>query len=399
LPNTGTDTGINSSISIPIPAGLTYVPGSLQILNGSDPGSKTDAIGDDEAEYNPTTQTITIRVGSGANGTMGGSVPPNGTPPHVQFEVAVAPSTNGTTIKVSGVVTSQGLVGSMQGIPPGTWNTGSIVTPTAGPNAGTPTFYPNAPLTLPIRGCLTNLDCPLSMPLCNTTASMCTGSCQSGTDCLGTAVGQVCTPSNVCGCNQDGDCLSGSCNTANNQCQIPTADLSINVTTSPNPPQPTQPVTHTITVTNSGPDTAPQGVTVVYTVPPGGTIQSINPGQGWKCNQVARTITCVDSNPIPAASNAPPIQIVVTPDPTLPTVDIDTTVKSPGSNDPNPSNNTVIRSDTLGGPAQPIDELAGGGYSCDMRGNRATGAHGAALFMLLAVMALGLRRRRLYTKP
>lgn len=391
-PNTGSDPSVDTYVTIPLPTGLTYVPNSIMVLNGPNPGSRTDKPGDDPAEYDPVTRTIKIRIGNGATPTKGGSVGLNDTPPVVQYQVTVDPTANGTDIMTGGVITSSGMTGSTQGVPPANWNTGSIVTPLDGPGKGVPVFYPNHPVTIPVRECQTNLDCPTMKPRCDVANAKCTNACQVDADCKGVGIGQVCTTAKVCGCTKDNDCLSNSCDTGAKQCRIPNVDLSIKVTTQPNPPQPSQPVTHVITVTNNGPDTAPPGVVVIYTVPPGGTITKIETPDGWQCNQAGRTISCTYSGSIPPNTNAPQVKITVTPDPTSKTVDVNTTVKSPGSSDPNPDNNTVMRSDVIGGPGVPLDQLAGGGFSCNIGG---TGqAQGAALLAMVAMLALGLRRRR-----
>ncbi len=56
-----------------IPAGTSYAPNSL-IINGV---AKTDAIGDDEAEYDFANNRVLFRIGTGANGTTGGEVNPS----------------------------------------------------------------------------------------------------------------------------------------------------------------------------------------------------------------------------------------------------------------------------------------------------------------------------------
>ena len=392
IPNTGSDTSVDTYISIPLPPGLTYVPGSIMVLNGPNPGSRTDKPGDDPAEYDPVTRTIKIRVGNNPTPTKGGSITTNDTPPIVQYQVTVDPSTNNTDISTGGVITSSGMVGSTQGVPPANWNTGTIVTPLDGPGKGVPVFYPNHPVVIQVRECMTNLDCSTMKPRCDTTMAKCTNNCQVDNDCKGVGIGQSCTTAKICGCTKDSDCLSNSCDTSSRQCRIPSVDLSIKVVTRPNPPQPNEPVKHVITVTNNGPDTAPPGVSVIYTVPPGGTITSIETGDGWQCNQAGRTITCMYNGSIPPSSTTPPITITVTPDPGTKTVDVNTTVKSPGSSDPDPSNNTVTRSDVIGGPGVGLDQLAGGGFSCNIGGSNQ--AQGAALLAMVAMLALGLRRRR-----
>lgn len=70
--NGGNDASTATTIVDNIPAGTTYAPNSL-IINGV---AKTDAIGDDEAEYDFANDRVVFRIGTGANGTTGGEVSP-----------------------------------------------------------------------------------------------------------------------------------------------------------------------------------------------------------------------------------------------------------------------------------------------------------------------------------
>ena len=49
--NSGSDTAAQSVFTDPIPGGTAYVPGSLEILAGANAGPKSDAVGDDQAEF------------------------------------------------------------------------------------------------------------------------------------------------------------------------------------------------------------------------------------------------------------------------------------------------------------------------------------------------------------
>jgi uncharacterized repeat protein (TIGR01451 family) len=60
------DPAKNSAVTDPIPAYTTYVPGSL-LINGV---AKTDASGDDEADFDGT--KVTFRIGAGATSSLGG---------------------------------------------------------------------------------------------------------------------------------------------------------------------------------------------------------------------------------------------------------------------------------------------------------------------------------------
>ena len=72
--NTGSDAATNFVMRDAIPAGTTYVPGSLRITAGPQaPASPTDALGDDAAEFNSGTGEVVFRLGAGGNATTGGS--------------------------------------------------------------------------------------------------------------------------------------------------------------------------------------------------------------------------------------------------------------------------------------------------------------------------------------
>lgn len=70
--NDGVDTSDNVVFSDTIPAGTTYVPGSLTVTAGADTTALTDAAGDDAGEY--ADGKITARIGTGADATTGGSM-------------------------------------------------------------------------------------------------------------------------------------------------------------------------------------------------------------------------------------------------------------------------------------------------------------------------------------
>jgi large repetitive protein len=84
--NTGQDAADGFVVTDPIPAGTTYVPNSLSI-GGS--GSQTDAAGDDQAEFDGGNDRVRFRLGTGANGTDGGSLAENGGSASATFEVTV----------------------------------------------------------------------------------------------------------------------------------------------------------------------------------------------------------------------------------------------------------------------------------------------------------------------
>ncbi len=67
----------------------TFVPGSLSIVSGANAGTKTDASGDDQAEYNSLSKAITFRLGTGANSSSGGSLAVNDST-KVRFKMVVS---------------------------------------------------------------------------------------------------------------------------------------------------------------------------------------------------------------------------------------------------------------------------------------------------------------------
>ena len=72
--NIGSDLSVNTFISDTLDIRTDYIPGSLKISSGPNSGSKTDQINDDQGEYDPLTNSITVRVGTGANVISGGGM-------------------------------------------------------------------------------------------------------------------------------------------------------------------------------------------------------------------------------------------------------------------------------------------------------------------------------------
>lgn len=110
--NTGNDASVGTEITDPLPNGVTYLPGSLEITEGENAGAKTDEEGDDQGEYDADRREVKFRLGAGATGVEGGSVAPEGSTT-AKFRVTVDAGQ-------SGVVSNQATInaGGASGSPP-----------------------------------------------------------------------------------------------------------------------------------------------------------------------------------------------------------------------------------------------------------------------------------------
>jgi uncharacterized repeat protein (TIGR01451 family)/MYXO-CTERM domain-containing protein len=192
--NTGNDTALGVVLTDPLPVGLAFVPGSIQITVGANPGVKTDAAGDDQGEYDAGTRTITVRLGTGANNTTGGTMA-TGETTTIKFQARV--DTDGPTIIANqATITASGQKGN----------------PTTGYPSGNGST-PGTPTSTPVDQCLVNGDCPVQKPLCYTTPdpNICVV-CISDSDCGATDSGRVCeTPGSQ-------TCIDGCRGTGGNGC-------------------------------------------------------------------------------------------------------------------------------------------------------------------------------------
>ncbi|AUX26817.1 hypothetical protein SOCEGT47_073870 [Sorangium cellulosum] len=101
--NTGNDEAVGAVLTDPLPPFVTFVPGSLEIVEGPGAGPQTDAPGDDRADYDPGARTVTFRLGDGADGAQGGRIPA-GESVTVRFAVTIdedAPDVIANQAKIS----------------------------------------------------------------------------------------------------------------------------------------------------------------------------------------------------------------------------------------------------------------------------------------------------------
>jgi uncharacterized repeat protein (TIGR01451 family) len=98
MKNNGQDHAIDCAMADTLPANVTYMPGSMQVTAGPLAGARTDASGDDAAEYLGASRTVVARLGTGATAAAGGRITV-GTTTTLTFRVRVAsPLASGTVV-------------------------------------------------------------------------------------------------------------------------------------------------------------------------------------------------------------------------------------------------------------------------------------------------------------
>lgn len=99
LTNTGADSASGAIVRDPLPVGVTFVPGSVNVTAnpGGGTGLKTDQAGDDQAEYDAANRLVRVRVGTGANATAGGTLASNSTT-SLTFRAIIDRDAAGTTL-------------------------------------------------------------------------------------------------------------------------------------------------------------------------------------------------------------------------------------------------------------------------------------------------------------
>jgi clumping factor A len=199
--NDGNDTSINTVMTDPLPDGVTYVPGSISITAGANSGPKTDATGDDQANYDAATRTITVRLGTGANSSSGGEMAPNESTT-IKFRVKIDPDASGSILNQA-IITGEG----EQGAPEEDY-------PTDGNGAGDGV----PPTEVVVEDCADDTECNSQAPFCDTVANpnACV-ECLTDDDCDGASAPDCLPATNTCGCaagagqcstDSDGDGLS-----------------------------------------------------------------------------------------------------------------------------------------------------------------------------------------------
>ena len=188
--NTGSDAAIATIVSDALPAGVSYVAGSLEIVSGTGAGAKTDAAGDDQGEYDAGTRTVRVRIGDGASASAGGKFAV-GASAVFRFKVAVDAGATGM-IANQAVITAQG----ERGAP-------SESTPTDG-NGGEPG---RPPTTVTVDTCGSDADCGAAAPFCDVAVSprACVV-CLTSAQCTDPAAPDCNFTTHTCECTGGGTC-------------------------------------------------------------------------------------------------------------------------------------------------------------------------------------------------
>ena len=210
--NEGNDVASGVNLVDELPVGVTYKPGSIAIVDGAHAGPKTDVVDEDQGEYDTATRTVTVRLGEGADGSVGG-VLAVGESATVQFDVYIDSDFVGT-IENQAEIWFDGASG------------GVVSTPTTGEEDN-----PGAPTIVVVDECDSTAPCAdKSKPACDESQHphRCV-ECLTDGQCAG--ITPVCDSSHECvPCVDDGSCKdpdwgicmeSGACGQCND------SDLSL----------------------------------------------------------------------------------------------------------------------------------------------------------------------------
>lgn len=369
--NTGNDPATGVLVSDVVPANTTYVAGSIQVLSGANQGAKTDVASDDQAEYVAATRTVTVRLGTGANATTGGSLAVNEAT-SFRFRVTINQGASGT-VSNQATISAIGQTAAGQGTTtPVMWPSGN------GQNPGQPTV-------ITITTCSSNADCTPAAPICDTTAVPPQCVCRNNSDCAGGmlcspvtrqcveclpgmtgncnpgTVGGICLSSMVCGCATSADCNGRACDPATGMCAGAAADLSLMLTRNPGGTlvAPGTPLTYQLTVTNKGAAPIAGAQLATSIVPAAGTAWTCTSSGGAQCPAASGTAAIVSLPSIPAGGALVFTYTTTAPsDPASSALEFTSTITPPrGYTDTNPADNTVTDS-VLVGMLQPGPDLS-----------------------------------------
>ncbi|MDI6099525.1 hypothetical protein QLQ12_13055 [Actinoplanes sp. NEAU-A12] len=358
-----------SAISDALPAGTTYVPGSLRSVSGSTTTKPTDAAGDDAGEYVGGSRAVNLRVGAGAGSASGGTLAP-GESQTLSYQVTVNSSTAGTTLNndaatsytetvTNSPATSTSNTAAIAVNPAADLSvTAALVTPAvvAGQAAGYTLTASNAG---PSSAGTVQLIGTVPAGLTGVTATSAGGACTvAGTkaQCDYPSIASGATRTMTISGNVPSTAEPGTAYTlaasvtsatyetkqADNSASVSTpvtasANLNVAMTYSPSVPVGGGTITYTVTVTNQGPSLA-RGIVLSDPIPIGSTNASATV-PGGVCNSTTTgTIECIWASLAPGATKT--ITITMTLAQNNPNVNNAVSIAS-GTPDPDVGNNIV----------------------------------------------------------
>jgi uncharacterized repeat protein (TIGR01451 family) len=182
--NTGNDTSTNTVMTDVLPAGVTYVQNSIKLLTPT-ALDISDTAGNDTGEYDAASRTVRVRLGTGANGTTGGTMAVGSTIT-LRFQVTLNGNASGTIVNQA-VINAGGALGA----PPDDFPTDGN-----GPEGGAP------PTPVVVDECETDAQCTVAPKLhCDTALSpaKCVA-CLTSAQCTNPAIPDCNPTTQVCEC-------------------------------------------------------------------------------------------------------------------------------------------------------------------------------------------------------
>lgn len=362
ITNSGNDVGVDMVLTDELPAQVTYVPGSLCVLQTNMTCTPvTDAVDTDVGEYiagamgNPS--KIKVRLGQGANGTTGGKIAIGDSVPGIRFQVKVNAGVVGHVAN-QGFIEVNGEKAKTQGnMTPTSYGTGNGTTP-------------NTPTVFDVVECNTNEQCTEEAPICiNHT---CTKTCDDDSNCTGLPGGpRSCQP----GPN------------GNKYCQS-LVDLALSATASAATDE--NQVSYVVTPSNVGSTAAPGGK-ITIAIPDGVTVVqgTLDGGALWACSEQGATVVCTSNSTLLPGTNGE-IRLTLSAIGGGETLVFKAHVDAVGIADKDLSNNDVSLETGLN-----LFKLRGGGFGCSIA-NGSSQSFGMAFgvsLLLFAVWMVFLKNR------
>lgn len=124
--NIGSDPSVNTFVTDTIEGNAQFVPGSLSITYGPNIGVLSDAAGDDQGEYIASSKVVRVRIGTGANSSVGGFVnnSPTGTD-STQFKFRVKATTDCVYLACDSIINNSAFIVGTGNISGNTFNNAS----------------------------------------------------------------------------------------------------------------------------------------------------------------------------------------------------------------------------------------------------------------------------------